>query len=600
MLTIETDFVQVQWFGPHRAAQMAVLGIDRPIAPVLRVDAGVAPVHVTLVEEDGRTTSWTKGQPGPRFHESTRYRVVVTGKLGDAVPVVSHRDPGLLREVAALEGKPIVVGHINFTEHVGLTEVAFSVGGHALRMVVEVFPTKLDYADDFRDLLHEVNGAARGLAFEYLRSTFLSVGADVVDENTGLEWLTLLRHHVERLETAMAHVNQHPRRALYRGHDTVRVERVRRVDGVVRAALRKRATRAGVPLDGVGNVPERILAPRALETLDTSEHRWIKHHLELVRDRLARISEDVRLAVIAAEGAGRAAVRLRAELAEVSGFRDRVTRLAGLDVLRQASAAAMEPGFSSLTLMMAPGYSETFQSLVALRLGLSVAGGALEVSPKELDVLYESWCFIRLAQLIAECCAATVRLDEILTVSASGIRVRLAQGKQSSVGFREPGRTLQLTYNRAFDGLTGTQRPDIVLELLHDGWPEIIIVFDAKYRVDTSDEYLRTYGQPGPPVDAVNALHRYRDAIALGAPSSPRGRPVVKAVALFPLTAAKAGDFKTHSFCQALDVLGIGALPFLPDATAQVAAWLRATLTLGPDQLAVPGPPWLALARGSI
>ncbi|MGE0397189.1 MAG: DUF2357 domain-containing protein [Kofleriaceae bacterium] len=511
------------------------------------------------------------------------------------MPVVIHRDQNLLREIGSVAGQPIVVGYLNFTEHVGRSELSFSVGDHALRVVIEVFPTKLDYADDFRELLHEVNGAARGLAFEYLRSTYLAIGSAVVHENTGLEWITLLRHHVERLETSMAYVDAHPRRSLYRGYETVRLERVRRVDSVVRAGLRKRPSRSAVQLGTFGKVQERIIAPRALETLDTHEHRWLKQNLDLSRDRLASIAEELSSAVAAADVARRSAARLRTEHAEVSGFRDRVTRMAELPVLKDARPIGVEPSFSSLTLMLAPGYAEAYQALLALRLGLAVEGDALEASPKELDLLYESWCFIRLAQLIADCCGAAVDLDDVLAVTTAGIRVRLRQGKRSSIRLSESGRALQLTFNRDFDGLTGAQRPDIVLELLHDGWPEIVIVFDAKYRIDTSDEYLKTYGQPGPPVDAVNALHRYRDAIVLGAASAPRGRPVVKGVALFPLTAGKVGAFKEHSFYKALDVLGIGAIPFLPETTELVAQWIRNTLSLGPDALAVPGPPWLAL-----
>jgi hypothetical protein len=571
LLTIETDFISVEFRGPHRSGRKEALGLTAKIESRLVVDAGIAPARVTYVNVDGRTTSWLKDLAGPQFHESTAYQLVAISRSGSVAPVVTHRDRGLVRDLTNISGQPITVGPINFSEHVGLSDFSFSVGDRMLRVTLEVFPTKLDYAEDFRDLLREVNSAARGLAFEYLRSTYLNVGAEHAETSTGLEWLSLLKHHIATLELAMLFADSHPRRALRRGYDTVRIERVRRADNVVRAALRKRSAKAVVSLEHVGYVPQRVLAGRALETLDTNEHRWLKQNLILARDRLASIAEGLRVDVVAADLAKRSATRLKSEFAEVVDFRDRVSRLIELPVLAEA-LPQFEPTFSSLTLMMAPGYAEAYQSLLALRLGLTVEGGALAASPKELDVLYENWCFIRLAQIIAACCGAAVELDDVLAVNASGIRVRLTQGRQSSICLKDAKREIRLTYNRHFDGLTGSQRPDVVLELLHLGWPEIIIVFDAKYRVDASDEYIKTFAMPGPPVDAVNALHRYRDAIVLGAIDSPRGRPVVKGVALFPLTAGMVGGFSAHPFFRSLDVLHGGCHVPVLDEKALLAA----------------------------
>src|SRR5207247_710579 len=141
---------------------------------------------------------------------------------------------------------------------------------------------------------------------------------------------------------------------------------------------------------------------------------------------------------------------------------------------------------------------------------------------------------------------------------------------------------------------TGAQRPDIVVEVHHAGWPCMFIVFDAKYRLDATDEYIASLGGPGAPVDAVNALHRYRDAIVLAASADhAAGRPVVKGAALFPLAAGE--EFKSHKLWRSLESLGIGALPFLPDTTALVEDWLDTLLAAAPFELAEPGPPFSAL-----
>ena len=80
---------------------------------------------------------------------------------------------------------------------------------------------------------------------------------------------------------------------------------------------------------------------------------------------------------------------------------------------------------------------------------------------------------------------------------------------------------------------------------------EAVFIFDAKYRLENSEMYVGTFGSPGPPVDAVNQLHRYRDAIVVST-GADRHRPVVRGAALFPLQEAEAAAFSQHPFVKAL------------------------------------------------
>ena len=57
------------------------------------------------------------------------------------------------------------------------------------------------------------------------------------------------------------------------------------------------------------------------------------------------------------------------------------------------------------------------------------------------------------------------------------------------------------------------QRPDMVITLEKKDWPAMHLVLDAKYRLDASPDYINRYKSPGPPEDALNSMHRYRDAI---------------------------------------------------------------------------------------
>lgn len=595
LLVVETAALRVEIRGPVVPLRVSALGLSAPPAHLV-VDAHGVDVTVECSDDAGALRTWLPNAPGPRFFEATRYQLIAVARAGGPPPRIAHRDPSLIRDVVEIDGQPVTFGALDFHEQVGLSDFTVRVGPDSIDFTIEVFPTKLDYATDYRHLLRDVAAAARGLAFEYLRSTYARVGTEHAETPTGLEWMALVRRYVRELEDAVRFVDARPRRALRRDFSSAPIERVRGNDAALRlAVIRGSGTGPWVDVPELGRVRARVPARRVEETLDTTEHRWIKHHLTVVCTRLAEIATEVADEVNGMRRAGQApSARLTAEYQEIREAGDRVERLLGLPLFADVRTPAGAPEVASLTLLTAPGYAETYARLMALRLGLNVHGDALDLSTKELDVLYETWCFIRLAHIMVGVAGTPPVVHGLVSVDAAGVRVRLRRGQQSSVATATTARELVLSYNRSFLGLTGTQRPDIVLELRHAGWPEIIIVFDAKYRVDASEVYVEKFLAPGPPIDAVNALHRYRDAIVLGAPESPRGRPVVKGVALFPLVDARAAGFEQLPLYRALDVLGIGALPFLPDCTSLVEKWLTALLRLEPEVLALPGPPWLA------
>jgi hypothetical protein len=111
------------------------------------------------------------------------------------------------------------------------------------------------------------------------------------------------------------------------------------------------------------------------------------------------------------------------------------------------------------------------------------------------------------------------------------------------------------------------------------------LILDAKYRVDASADYRQTYGSPGPPEASLNSLYRYRDAI-LDATAHQEGitRPahtVVQTAAAFPYVEAVEGDYRSSRLWQALESLGIGAVPMLPDNLGYLRDWLRSVLQRG-------------------
>ncbi len=254
-------------------------------------------------------------------------------------------------------------------------------------------------------------------------------------------------------------------------------------------------------------------------------------------------------------------------------------------------------GFASLILQGRPGYREAYLALLRLNMALMVGGEALDIPMRDLSELYEIWCFLAVVHRVSAVLEKPVEVFSLIELRDNGLRLMVVPGQQSTVKVLAESCEVHVTYNQSFRMLSGTQRPDIVVEIRRGGMPPVLLLLDAKYRLDTTPEYVGSFGSPGPPVDAIGQLHRYRDAIVVKYPKYPLGRPVVRAIALFPLGGADSDGWLKHSFFSSIDDVGIGALPFLPTNMDYVEEWLRHGMTVPATQLAWPGPDFIAWAQ---
>ena len=86
---------------------------------------------------------------------------------------------------------------------------------------------------------------------------------------------------------------------------------------------------------------------------------------------------------------------------------------------------------------------------------------------------------------------------------------------------------------------------------------------------------------PGPEIDDINTMHRYRDAIVYQNGAGPYERTMFGAYILFPYHDEK--EYKNHHFYQSISQVNIGGLPFLPSATGLVTEMLDELISDSPD-----------------
>lgn len=546
---------------------------------------------IRLLRAGKKTTIWRQGLPaeaannprvelGPPLYEETFYDLLLQSK--DKQVELRHRDPIVSQSLHSSPDKDTVYGSLNFKSQIGRSRFSVYVDREReYDFEVEVFPTKLDYAADYNLLMADLQDILTALVLEYLRSTYqLGVITDS-EGSSRLEWILLLHHVVDDLERALRYIERHPHHDLVRERLPTRVEKLRRPD----------ATIAKMVLQGKGQGPasktasgrivrSRLPERRALSTWDIPEHRWLKFQLSRIGETLAEIHLAER------KNTSRNRLRQLRILEEIARLETRIAALETIQPLAQAKGLA-PAGFTSPALQAKPGYREASRACLVLLQGLRVDGGPVGLSVKDIHCLYEYWCYLTLVRLVAKITGEQVPVRELFIIKEDGLRVRLQRGTSQTVKFSTGGRVLELTYNPQYDNdaLILPQKPDVVLTFHDPNWPTMRLVLDAKYRVETSSNYVKQFGIPGPPQEAIDALHRYRDAILEdsglhGSRSETVKRSVVEGVALYPY-ADVANEFLDSRLWKRLKRIGIGAIPFLPRETLYLQEWLSNFLKQG-------------------
>lgn len=145
--------------------------------------------------------------------------------------------------------------------------------------------------------------------------------------------------------------------------------------------------------------------------------------------------------------------RRRKALQELGDMGKRILRLQGLEPLAAAASGEIPQGFVSLQLLRLPGYREAYKYCLALSLGLRIEGGPLQLSVKDLSLLYEYWCYLALLRLISEETGQQIPVKELFAVQQNGLRVLLNRGQEQRVCFpSKGGGHITATYNPSFRG----------------------------------------------------------------------------------------------------------------------------------------------------
>ena len=515
----------------------------------------------------------------PLFFEQTDYEIIIESR--DREPVSFWHENFNVREKVSpvTESNPgLLTGVINFGNSVGYSDFEISVAGvrHAV-IRIEVFPSKITYKEDYRNMLSDISDEIYSVAIDFLKQTYLQFQIGDRQNTVPAIFFQIIKAIFDQFVRAINRIIAVPHHQLVIDHRVMPSYRAKTIDGKGEKWLIQHPEYVQKGTDGVR--AEKVLAAQKQISYDTTENRFAKFILESTAKKLA----DFRKRYTETEEHPDTAV-----LRDADSMLGTVRQLISGSFLSSVSEYRSTQSMS-LVFGMAPGYRELYKYYLMLHRGLSVNGDVFRISMKDTAQLYEYWCFIKLVSILKN---TTYRRNDgkvekkyklvspdIIKVDNSGITVTLVKGKKSEIRFLNvtTGEQISLTYNPGEQSTqTVNQKPDNVLTLEKTG-SEVPYkyVFDAKYRIESQPGDFYPDKNPGPKLDDINTMHRYRDSIVYENTNPTRftfEKTMFGAYILFPYS--NEDLYEEHRFYKSIDSVNIGGLPFLPGATRLVESFL--------------------------
>lgn len=345
-----------------------------------------------------------------------------------------------------------------------------------------------------------------------------------------------------------------------------------------------------------GQYDKRYAVEKKQLSVDTPENRFIKMAVSKSKRQLAEFEQKLRQSNQAPE-------RQRLSdsfLNELHSWQQPLQKVLGQSFLKEVGAYT---GLSreSLVLQQKTGYSAVYRIWQELKFYLDVFGNQSSISMKSVAEIYEVWCFLCLKQILEQDLGFELVENSATKLAQNDFfEYQLKDGFAGAFRFkRSDGVTARLAHEPKFTkkgqsirSYLVNQEPDIVLEVTLPKSADLtkvdtseekqfIWLFDAKYRIkteknrfDDSNEDIESKDYV--PDDAINQMHRYRDAlIRLSEPhdskspsSGNAGQPAKKSRPVFGAFALYPGFFDQtttpNPYAAAIEEVGIGAFALLP------------------------------------
>lgn len=543
----------------------------------------------------------------PVIFETCKYqvRLLFHGLDKESMPEIRHvrkdvEDSFFYDEELNGRDEKSLTGELDFINEPGVFKLDFSYQKNGIRkeayVTFDVVSPKLDTKNDYKSLLREVNKEYEDVIYRYLSITLQQFARGPL--NSDATWMAAFQSVVDDYIKNVKRVIQNP-------HSQIAIYRTSRKAEQIKFWTPTMEERYG-EVKKEGKLEECYFDYNEVRsTQNTMENRFVKHTLQTIGKRVSTVITTILNAT-------------QEELSERHRqmWKDYQTSLYKLAKHPFFKSIGRFDGMNheSLVLQSRSGYQQIYKAWLKLKRGIALYHGAANIGTLQIWEIYELWCFIKMKKLVAEVLGidkGKPSHEQLITEpkgtllnpfekssSEHVVEYHYPKAEETDTDERKAeltaheGDVVTLHYQHTFSRSSGKdgygmgintatteQRPDIVLNIRKaSGEVVLTYLYDAKYRVindkkldadfeeQDMSENMEMPGGDYPPTDAVNQMHRYRDAIYYSKEHEPyRSKEVIGGYILFP---GRGDDkyVKKRYYSESVESVNIGAFPLLPNS----------------------------------
>lgn len=540
--------------------------------------------YATLQLEQLPQSEWTASYPV--FFETHNYAFCLTFlNLAEGTkPRIIHPNPEVVKqfnEQQLSEGYALLA-NLSFLNEPGHFVLQFAYTDsegtqHEEKFEFDVVSPKLDTKDDLKIIIQQIRQEYGELVFRYLTLTFQQFEKGN-ETNNDIIWLSIFKQIIAGYLRAVRFIINAPHNRIFNQVEYLRPDRIKHWDNVLAIQYKNDEKCNASKAHHTYYRTEQLTT-----TIDTVENRFVKYTIERISERLARLLRKVKDFTSDSE---------YASLQQIAKELDIISRTPLFRTIGRFEGFRQE----SMVLQQRGGYQQVYRYWLLLQNGLDIIDGDTSVGVQPIWKLYELWCFLRMkhyvmqlldinpivhpedAELIKD--NPSVAFDPFTGGDLSGTAkfVNRKNGDEIEIGY-------QYTFNRYkqngdnIKSVTVEQKPDIVLNIRKKDGQILTYLYDAKYRVlgdDDPEKSLEVKDEPVP--EALNQMHRYRDAIYYGSRDKYNfAKEVIGAYILFPGRLDEKEMLRYYNpynykelpyYLQSIFEVNIGAFPLLPNANS--------------------------------
>lgn len=531
----------------------------------------------------------------PVFFENTSYQFewVFSNDVSNAQ--LTHRSQRIndsLRFAPKSSAMPArLTGTINTANDVGWMRLPleYCKSGTTIYsdIAFEVLPTKMDMHQDLPAMYKAIDDSFPLWRFSLVEKTQQNAAKGEQRGHFPLMWLAHFNQLRERFEQGLKIISQAPHSRLQSHTTYTKAARLKgRIPYKLGESVKKDLAN--------GQFNQRYGVEKKHLSVDTPENRFIKMVVTRSKKQLAAFEQKLQL-----DNQMPDQQRLsNTFLNEIHAWQQPLNKLLAQSFLKEVGTYNGH-NRESLVLQQKTGYSAVYHVWQDLKFYLDLLANQSSISMKSISEIYEVWCFLTIKNILQNELGFTLKSKNSNRLTLNNLlEYQMQDGSSGAFVFTHRDMTVKLMHepqykntSKPIRSYTVPQEPDIVLEVTLPNAKPFIWIFDAKYRIKSNQDRFGQDQQetddlgehkPLPPDlvpdDAINQMHRYRDALVQVNNDGIKSRPVLGAFALYPGCFNQKDDPNLNPYAESIKQVGIGAFALLPSNDGSGQAWLSAFL----------------------